>query len=49
MSNYDCTWFHNAVAAGGTLSLALRLEKSDFSAGKRNSVPWVVISGLPQV
>ena len=49
MSNCDCTWFHDAVAAGGTLSLASRLEKSDFSAGARNSVAWVVISGLPQV
>ena len=41
--------FHDAVAAGGTLSPALRLEKSDFSAGTRISVAWVVISGLPQV
>ena len=49
MSNCDCTWFHDAVAAGGTLSPALRLEKSDFSAGTRTSVAWVVISGLPQV
>ena len=49
MSNCDCTWFHDAVAAGGTLSPALRLEESEFSAGTRNSVAWVVISGLPQV
>ena len=49
VSNCDCTWFHDAVAAGGTLSPALRLEKSEFSAGTRNSVAWVVISGLPQV
>ena len=47
--NYDCIWFHAAVVAVGTVSPALRQEKTifrsttkfpGFSAGTTSSVMW---------